>query len=244
MKEEILREYNGQSCSIDDIVKFVERINGDTPRNTIIWNVNDLVRQGKAVRLGRGIYGFMPKAQFQPIISESAERACCLLQAKFKYLVLTVTDSSVLGQFMNLQPFSTIVVIETKKSATGAVLSALRKEGVDAYAKKDFPAFERYISSSQTFVVRPELTVNPALTQNNNVRAANLEKILVDLVCDEDVYGQYQGKELQNIYKNVSDIYAINYSQMLKYATARKKKAPVLEMLQDTDMYSKIRDLL
>ena len=244
MKKEIMNKFNGQYCSIGDIAAYIEELNGETPRKTVIWNVNDLVRQGKAVRLGRGVYGFMPKTRFEPMMGEAAKRACSLLYDKFRYLDVTVTDSGVLGQFMNLQPFSTVVVMEAKKSATGAVLSALRKEGVDAYAKKDYPALERYVSSSQPFVVRPVLSVNPNLPRDKNVRATNLEKLLVDLICDEDIYGQYQGEELQNIYRNATGSYAINYSQMLKYAAARKKKTAVLEMLKDTGEYMKIRSFL
>jgi len=244
MKEEILNKYGVQYNSIDDIVKFIEGLNGETPRKTVVWHVNDLVRQGKAARFGRGVYGFMAKARFNPILSEKTEQVCSMLHDKFKYLVVTVTDSCILGQFMSLQPFSTVTVIETRKSAASAVLSALRKEGVEAYAKSDFPKLERYISSSQPFVIRPDLTVNPNLPQENNVRTANLEKLLVDLVCDEDIYGQYQGEELQNIYKNATDSYAVNYSQMLKYAAARKKKDPVLDMLGGTAIFNKIKDLL
>ena len=244
MKEEILRNYKGQYCTIDDIVGFVERMNGDVSRKTVIWNVNELVRQGKAVRYGRGVYGFVPKPRFVPVLSELAKLACSMLYCKFKYLTFTVTDSGELGEFMNLQPFSTVVVIETKKSAAGAVLSALRKEGMDAYAKRDFSKLERYISSSQPIVVRPELAVNPSMFQENNIRVANLEKILVDLVCDQDIYGQYQDEELQNIYINAAESYAVNYSQMLKYASARKRKAAVLELLEDTDVYSNIKGLI
>ena len=155
MKEAILNEYDGQYCSIDEIVNFVERLNGKTPRKTIIWNVNDLVRKGRAARFGRGVYGFMPKAQFSPTISEVGKKACALLRDKFRYLPVTVTDSGILGQFMNLQPFSTVVVIEVMKSATGAVLSTLRREGIDAFAKKDYRTLERYASSPQPFVIRP-----------------------------------------------------------------------------------------
>lgn len=244
MKKEILDKYDGKYCSIDEIVSFVEGLNEGVSRKTVIWNVNDLIRQGKAVRVGRGVYGFMPMKRFSPVLSETARRVCSVLHDKFRYLVVTVTDSAVLGQFMNLQPFSTIVVLETKKTATGAVLSALRKEEVDAYAKSDYKKLEHYFSTPQLFLVRPELSVNPILTQKGNIRISSLEKILVDLVCDDDIYGQYQGEELRNIFQGSTNGYAINYSQMLKYAAARKKKDSVQEMLQDTEVFSKIRSLI
>jgi hypothetical protein len=244
MKEKILEEFNGQYCTTDMIVEFVEGAIRGALRKTIIWNINDLIRQGKAVRVGRGVYGFMSKKRFNPAMSEASRRVCSIIHNNFKYLIVTVTDTSVLGQFMNLQPFSTVVVIEARKSATGAVLSALRKEGVEAYAKRDYAKLEQYVSSPQTFLIRPELSVNPNLTQYDNVRASSLEKILVDLVCDYDIYGQYQGEELINIYKNSTFDYAVNISQVLKYAAARKKKASVLAILQETDVYDKIRGFI
>jgi hypothetical protein len=181
---------------------------------------------------------------FQATVSDSAKSACALLAEKFRYLVMTVTDTVSLSEFMNLLPFSTVVTLEVKKAAVDGVLSALRKSGADAYAKQDFTQMERYVSSTQTIVVRPELSVNPNLKKEGNLRRANLEKILVDMVCDQDIYGQYQGEELQNIYIGATERYAINYSQMLKYAAARKKKPNVIELLQDTNEFRKVRDLL
>ena len=244
MKEAILKKFNNKYCSINEIVDFIESQSENTPRKTIIWNVNDLVRQGRAVRIGRGVYGFISKKRYYPEMSEETRRVCSILQKQFKYLVVTITDSGMLEQFMNLQPFSSVVVIETRKSATSSVLSELRKGGVDAYARRDYAKLEQYVVSPQPFLVKPELVVNPNLTQEDNYRSANLEKLLVDIVCDDDIYGQYQGEELINIYINATDRYAVNYSQMLKYAAARKKKAVVQKMLQETAEYARIRSLL
>jgi len=244
MKEEILSRFSGQYCSIADIVAYIEDLKPGIPRQTIIWNVSGLSGQGKAVRVGRGVYGFVPMNPFRPVVGEAARKVGDILQDKFKYLVATITDTSVLGQFMNLQPFSTVVVLEVRKSATGAVLSALRKEGLDAYEKTDYPKIDQYISSLQPILVRPELSVNPKLPLEGNIRTSTLEKLLVDLVCDEDIFGQYQGEELKNIYQNATERYAINFSQMLKYAAARKKKAPVRELLEFSNVYRKVRSLL
>jgi len=240
MKENMLSRFAGQYCSVDQIAAEYP----DTSRKTVIWNINDLVRQGKISRVGRGVYCFAPKPPFQAAVSDSAIDACAMLAGKFRYLDVTVTDTASLSEFMNLLPFSTVVTLEVKKAAVDGVLSALRKSGTDAYAKQDFTQMERYVSSMQPVVVRPELASNPTLTKEGNLRRANLEKILVDMVCDQDIYGQYQGEELQNIYSGAAERYAINYSQMLKYAAARKKKPDVIGLLQDTNEFQKVRGLL
>ena len=69
----------------------------------------------------------------------------------------------------------------------------------------------------------PPGTVNqPETASERQLRVASLEKMLVNLICDEVIYGQYQGEELRNICKNANDSYAVDYSQLLEYAAARK----------------------
>ena len=152
MKTEIMTEFSGQCCTIDDIVRFTEALNAGTPRGTVIWNVNDLVKQGKAVRIGRGVYEFVARRKWQPTIGELARSICSLLEEDFKYLDVTITDSCILGRLMNMQPFSSIVVIETRKTAVDAVLSRLRNNGIEAYAKKDFKRLEKYITDRKSVV--------------------------------------------------------------------------------------------
>lgn len=244
MKKRIVKIWGKKYCTIDEIVDSLTVENAQVSRQTVIWSINDLVKQGKAVRVGRGVYLIAPKKQFSPVMSATAKSACSLLADKFRYLDVTVTDTGFLSEFMNLQPFSTVVTLEVKKSAVNAILSAMRKAGFDAYDKNDYPKMERYITTAQPILIRPELAINPTIAKDCNVRLANIEKTLVDLVCDEDIYGQYQGEELQNIFQNATKRYAINYSQLLKYAGARKRKETVMQILQNTDEYQKVRNLL
>jgi len=53
MKVEIMKRFDGQCCIIDIIVGFVDSLSGNDSRKTVIWNVNDLVKQSKAIRIGR-----------------------------------------------------------------------------------------------------------------------------------------------------------------------------------------------
>jgi len=244
MKNEILDNFSGKYCNVNDIMAYVTGLNGDTSRKTVLWNINNLIQKGQVARFGRGVYGFTSKPTFIPYVSEEAKQTCMRIKQKFRYLELTVTDSSILGQFMVLQPFSSVIVIEVRKSAVNAVVSFLRNEGIDAYIKKDYKLIEKYILTPQPYIIRSELITNPNLKSENNVRYSSLEKILVDIVCDDIVYSQYQDAELLNIYKNITNKYIINYSQMLKYAASRKRKSSVLALLDETTEFNKLRSLL
>jgi hypothetical protein len=66
-----------------------------------------------------------------------------------------------------------------------------------------------------------------------------LEKTLVDLLSKLKFYGQSQSIELDNIYKNASDSYVLDYSQMLKYATNRGKQSETEALLSSSSMYQR-----
>ena len=244
MEDVIIAQWSGKYCTIDDISSSVMAICPKISRKTIIWKINQLIKEDKVVRVGRGVYFIAYKRKFEQTVSVTAGQACKILADNLKYLEVTLTDTSSLVELMVLQPFSSIINLEVKKAAVSAVVSTLRKENIPAYRKNDYPRLERYVDSIQPVLVKPELSVSPAMPKDNNVRLATIEKILVDLVCDADIYGQYQDSELSNIYKNATELYAINYSQILKYAAARGKKDDVVKSLQETSEFIKVRSLL
>jgi hypothetical protein len=225
-------------------VRFLSGKGINISRGTVIWNVNESVLRGKAIRVGRGVYSFTPKPIFEPKLGVSALKAIDALRKNLKYLDLVITDTGGLGQFMNLLPFSSLIVIEVRKQSVGAVVSNLRKKGIEAIEKTDYVSLEKYIESNEPVVVRSILSVNPPLKKGHGITIASLEKMLVDIVCDAGIYGQYQGEELVGIYRNATDRYAINYSRMLRYASGRKRKPDVTAILSETDEYRKVRDLL
>lgn len=244
MEDVIIAQWSGKYCTIDDISSSVMAVYPKISRKTIIWKINQLIKEDKVVRAGRGVYLIEYKRKFKQTVSVAAGQACKILADNLKYLEVTLTDTSSLGELMVLQPFSSIINLEVKKAAVSAVVSTLRKEKIPAYKKNDYPQLECYIDSIQPVLVKPELSVNPAMPKYNNVRLATIEKILVDLVCDADIYGPYQDSELSNIYKNATELYAINYSQILKYATARGKKDDVIKRLQESSEFMKVKSLL
>jgi hypothetical protein len=244
VEDVIITKWSGKYCTIDDISSSIIAVYSNISRKTIIWKVNQLIKEEKIVRVGRGVYLVAYKKKFRQAVSIAAKQACNIIENSLKYLDITLTDTSSIGELMVLQPFSSIINLEVKKTAVSSVVSTLRKEKIPAYRKNDYPQLERYLESNQPILVRPVLSVNPAMPKENNVKFAIIEKILVDLVCDTDIYGQYQDIELYNIYRNATELYAINYSQILKYASARGKKDDVVDYLQETSEYMKVRSLL
>lgn len=243
-KKIILDKYKNQYVSINSIVSEVELAEKSIDRKTVVWTVNDLVKNGYAVRAGRGVYRFSPKKEFSPHFSNSTELITDIISKQFKYLKVTISDSSWLHEFMVQQPFSSVVAIEVIDSAIDSVVTKLRAENFEAFPKIDFKIIETYSKSSQLIVVSKAIQTTAIKKQQQLINIAKLEKMLVDLVCAPDIYGQYQGWELENIFQNSIGKYTVNFSQILKYATNRGRKNDVEKLLNLTDEFLKYKGAL
>lgn len=69
-----------------------------------------------------------------------------------------------------------------------------------------------------------------------NVMTPTIEKILVDIYCDKVIYAAFQGKEMQNIYRNVFNKYTVNLSTLSRYALRRGKKEEIDAYLERLEL--------
>jgi hypothetical protein len=56
------------------------------------------------------------------------------------------------------------------------------------------------------------------------ISKSTIEKILVDIFCDDVIFSAQQGAEKRTIFKEAFAKYTINQNKMLRYADRRRKK--------------------
>jgi len=237
-----LLQFEGKYAGMEEIYASVR--NNESLKTAIRMSISRYEKAGLVFRVGRGAYGFFPKPSYVPKLSDKSIVVIKKIRENFPYLDFSVTDTLFLSDFMNLQPFTSILLIETLASAINPIISFLQKSEIAAYMVKDYSNIEQYIKSDVIILLRPTMSVNPKPIMEKGLWFSCLEKILVDLVCDDNIFSQYQDNELENIFRNVTDMYAINYSKLLKYAKARNRKADCADLLELTEEYIKVRDLL
>jgi hypothetical protein len=83
---------------------------------------------------------------------------------------------------------------------------------------------EKYLPNNKdVLIVKPLVTEAP--TQNiKELVTISLEKLLVDIYCDDVIFAPQQGSEMRTIFENALTKYAINQSRMLRYANRKGKK--------------------
>src|SRR3546814_760800 len=83
---------------------------------------------------------------------------------------------------------------------------------------------EQYIQEIGSPVIVRYLISEAPLQKIKKYYTITIEKILVDLFCDEKLFAIYHGKEKRTIFQEAYAKYTINKSKLLRYATRRGKR--------------------
>jgi hypothetical protein len=87
------------------------------------------------------------------------------------------------------------------------------------------------VNEKEAIIIKPLISEAP--TQNiKEVETATIEKILVDIFCDDVIFYAQQGAEKRTIFKEAFTKYTINQSKMLRYADRRRKKEELNQFIQ------------
>lgn len=170
-------------------------------------------------------------------IFDDVKQVVDIISTQFKYVKVVLTDSKWLSDYLVQQPFATVVKIEVNAPAVDAVVNLLRKEGIKAFSTLEITDADKYFSEARIFVIDKIRFNNPTKKYENNVFIAKLEKVMVDVACDYEVFKQYQGWELGNFYANVTEKCAVNFSTVIKYASSRGRKEQIVSLLENSEKY-------
>lgn len=207
-----------------DIVDFYQQFEKDIKATTINWRVYTLVQEGVLQRIGRGKFILGEGRKYIPEISSAVKSVFKKLKAEFPYANFCIWNTSVLNEFMQHQPNRFFILIETDKETTNSAFYFLREIKKSVFIEPTKDILEKY-TASQTEVIVVKSLISEAPTQNiNEVETASIEKILVDIFCDDVIFSAQRGAEMRTIFKEAFAKYTINQSKMLRYADRRRRK--------------------
>lgn len=201
---------------------------------TLSWYLRELVKERALFRVGRGIYTLrgMQTAEYIPMLSNKAVKAGKSLAKAFPFITVSVFDGNMISGFQHHLSTNNLHYIEVDRDAMESVFHFLKQEGYVAYLDpdKDF-TYNNIDISKEAFVVKPLITESP-LTETQGVRTPKLEKILVDILCDDDM-DYLHGNEWNRIFENAHRTYSINRTAMLRYASRRNARATIEKAIEN-----------
>ncbi len=180
-----------------------------------------------------GIYKIETKRLFFPAKDNFIQKLHSVFKKQFPEIPYCIWSTQSLHQFMNLQPFSHFYVFETERDMLDSAFYLFKDININAYLNPDKEIMDKYISDSKNAVVIKQITSRSPLIGSQKIKTPMLEKILVDVFFESDVFYVYQGNEMSNIFENAFKNYHINYSKLLNYADRRKQKTKIIQYLKE-----------
>ena len=229
---------NRESFRFADLLSYLNSII-NISKVTLSWYLREMVKDNILFKLGRGIYTSRRQHAvcYTPRLRDKAIKIGKLIARVFPFIKISVFDGQVLADFQHHISSNNLIYIEVEREAMESVFHWLKGEEYNAYLNpnKDF-VYDNIDISKDSVIVKPLISESP-LTDIHGISTPRIEKILVDILCDDDM-DYLHGSEWHYIFDQVMNTFSVNRSSLLRYASRRNAKdkiEKVLENLSDKD---------
>ena len=228
---------NRDSFRFADLLSYLNGIT-DISKVTLSWYLREMVKDNILFKLGRGIYTSRRQQtkSYAPILRDEAIKIGKLIAGAFPFVKISVFDGQVLADFQRHISSNNLFYIEVEREAMESVFHWLKGEGYSTYLNpdKDF-VYDNIDISKDSLIVKPLISESP-LTEIHGIRTPRIEKILVDILCDDDM-DYLHGSEWYYIFDHVINAYSVNRSTLLRYASRRNAKEKIGKALENLNTY-------
>lgn len=215
---------DNSDISVQDLIQFYQRFEKDIRRSTVDWRIYELNKEGVLHRIARGVYSLSRTNSYIPEITRSQKLLFNSIKKQFPFVKICIWSTKWLNEFMLHQPGRFYTIIEIERDVMESVFYELKEQGKDVYLDPSEDVLDKYIINKKDPIIITSLTTEAPLQTINNVSTTTLEKMLVDLVCNEILFAAQQGAELERIYITALDKYTISNTKLLRYASRRNRK--------------------
>jgi predicted transcriptional regulator of viral defense system len=217
--------------SSKELATLLREQEGLQNNNTIKWKIYDLKQKGIIHKVSRGLYTLAPnKREYRPAVSRESRKIFHVVHRNLPYTTCCVFDTGWYNEFMVHQVFTSYVIVQVEKESMSAVFNQLSHDFKDVFIQPDKNTIDTYISQRKEVIIIETLISESPLTEVQGVKVPSLEKLLVDLWTDKWVYAA-QFEEVEHIFKEAFQKYAVNRSRLKRYARRRGKEKEITEFI-------------
>lgn len=234
LMEQLQQEFsNVESFTRKELNDFFCRYEPDLKETTFRWRIYDLKQKGVLNTLGRGLFSLDFKPVFKPEETILGQKISNDIRNQFYDLKYCVWTTQMLHELMLHLPGKSITILEVEKDALEIVFNYLKDSYSNVYLKPDEKEIERYVFSNDNALVIQSLVTKAPIQKINKIPTSTLEKLIVDVYSDSDLFSAYQGTELVHIVNTAIDKYNIDYTKLISYSKRRGKEEGILAFLKN-----------
>ena len=211
------------TITVDDVLDFYLSKYANVNKNTIHYNIFNLLNKGVIERIGRGKYRIGNQKTFTPFLSKSIKIINTRLMNEFPFLGIAVWSTEWIVNWMLNIPRVHKIIIEVEEEAQENVYNFISDFRKNVFLEPSSQILDKYANQNMNQIIVKKLITESPLRRINNLRIPTIEKIVVDLIIDVNIFSAFQGRDLDSIVENAYRFYTINEDKLLRYASRRNK---------------------
>jgi hypothetical protein len=215
-----------------DIVEFYKTFEPDIKNTTIHWRIYSLIQNGIIRRIGRGKYTLKNKPNYLPEIPKKLKAINSILKKNFPFSTYCLWSSFFLNEFTIHQSIKSFFLIEVEKDSVESIFHFLKDRKYKVFIEPSREVFDNYALGESNFIIVKSLISEAPLQKIKNLSTVTLEKLLVDIFCDDIIFSAYQGNEMKTIFSEAYKKYSINENKLFRYTDRRGKKEQMKKYLK------------
>jgi len=220
-----------ESFTTNDVYDFFSQTQPDIKKTTVNWRIYDLVRQGFLKRIGRGMYASGQGNCFLPLLTKKQKNISSRIKKQFPLITFCCWHTSALKEFFQHMAVYDFLLIEAERETIDAVFHFIKETNKNTFKEPSRDMMENFVFDGKDAVIVKSLISEAPLQDADSAIVPTIEKILVDLVADSEVFFFLQGHEILNIFESALGKYTVNTDRLLRYAKRRNKKEELQKIL-------------
>lgn len=224
-----------ETFSRQELYDFFIRFEPDLKASTFRWRVHELKQQHIISVVSRQQFSLKNKDNFHSHLNKEDFNIYNQVAKVFGDIKVCIWNTVVLNDFMLHQPAHYLRLLEIEADGLRPVfnyLQGVKTLSYNVFLNPNEREIELYLSNRELpLIIRPLISRAP-LNKQGKVQTVTLEKILVDLFCDQDFFSAYAGAEFSHIVKNAYDNYVIDFTKLFQYASRRSKATEMKEFFR------------
>lgn len=192
---------------------------------------------GVLTRIGRGKFILGKTKIYYPEVSVKLKTLYNKLKKEFPYVDICIWNTSILNEFMKHQPGVFSFIIEAENEVTQSLFYFIKELKYPVFIEPTSDILDKYLPiDKEAFIIKSLVSESPTQLVNG-ITTVSIEKLLIDIFCDDIIFSAQQGAEMRTIFNEAFSKYTVNQSKMLRYASRRRKKEVFQEYLSSFQIY-------
>lgn len=223
--EQLKEEFKGKPYFTRKLLlAFYRKFDPELNESTFRWRLYHLKTKRIITPISQDLFTLIYKPDFKPDVSD-VEKIAIKAERQFPTMKYCIWSTRAINEFSLHILGKFITILEVEKDALEPIYEYLKTQNYNVYIQPGEKEIERYIFESERSIILQSLVSKTPIQKVGKVYTITLEKLVVDLFCDKNLYIAFQGAELVHIINNLYRHYSINFTKLFHYARRRGREA-------------------